>query len=142
MDGKLEVGVTEEEGKETEVSCDIVTSTTNTSKSNSINITPGSNSHTLETKIQTLSENQDRKPTTNYDVEQEVKLCGWLYIITRGLIKTSKQQRYCVFGDNTCKLYIYRGQHDLVPIDDIDISRASFHFENRNSGKPGSFQIR
>ncbi|XP_060082092.1 TBC1 domain family member 2B-like [Ylistrum balloti] len=71
----------------------------------------------------------------------EAKLFGWLQILTRGIIKTNRQ-RFCVFGDNTCKLYVYRNQHDFLPLDEIDISRASFHFNAGNTGKPGSFEIR
>ncbi|XP_069126518.1 TBC1 domain family member 2B-like [Argopecten irradians] len=74
-------------------------------------------------------------------VNPEAKLFGWLQIPTRGIIKTNRQ-RFCVFGDSTCKLYIYRNQHDFLPLDEIDISRASFHFNAGNTGKPGSFEIR
>ncbi|XP_021363151.1 TBC1 domain family member 2B-like [Mizuhopecten yessoensis] len=74
-------------------------------------------------------------------VNPEAKLFGWLQILTRGIIKTNRQ-RFCVFGDSTCKLYIYRNQHDFLPLDEIDISRASFHFNAGNTGKPGSFEIR
>ncbi|XP_033737706.1 TBC1 domain family member 2B-like [Pecten maximus] len=71
----------------------------------------------------------------------EAKLFGWLQILTRGIIKTNRQ-RFCVFGDSTCKLYVYRNQHDFLPLDEIDISRASFNFNAGNTGKPGSFEIR
>lgn len=71
----------------------------------------------------------------------EGKLCGWLTMMARGIIKTNRQ-RWFVYGDRTCKLYYYRSQNDVVPHGEIDISRATFNFEPSNVDKPGLFQIR
>ncbi|VDI74270.1 Hypothetical predicted protein [Mytilus galloprovincialis] len=92
-----------------------------------------------ETSVTDRSET-DEKSENSTPKYPEGKLCGWLIITARGLIKTNRQ-RWCVYGDKTCKLYYYRSQNDIVPLGEIDISRATFHFEP-TVDKPGAFQIR
>lgn len=107
-----------------------------------------------ETEKKNGSEKKDENPENNDNIDsasdqdskmkvvnQEVKLCGWLLIFSRGIINTNRS-RWFVFGDNTCKLYYYRNTHDLIPLGEIDISHASFHFDASNTDKPGSFEIR
>jgi hypothetical protein len=83
----------------------------------------------------------DENEENNVSKYPEEKLCGYLIIMARGIIKTNRQ-RWFVYGDKTCKLYFYRSQNDMIPLGEIDISRATFHFEPANVDKPGAFQIR
>ena len=67
------------------------------------------------------------------------KLCGWLNITTRAIIKPNRL-RWFVYGDTTCKLYYYRNPHDFIPLGEIDIAHATFYFDA--ASKPGCFEIR
>ncbi|XP_052070104.1 TBC1 domain family member 2B-like isoform X2 [Mytilus californianus] len=103
--------------------------------------TANENAKPTENEISVTDRSEtDEKSENTTSKYPEGKLCGWLTIIARGIIKTNRQ-RWCVYGDKTCKLYYYRSQNDIVPLGEIDISRATFHFEP-TVDKPGAFQIR
>ncbi|KAL3869079.1 hypothetical protein ACJMK2_041805 [Sinanodonta woodiana] len=70
----------------------------------------------------------------------EEKLCGWLYHRSRGF--KLNRQRWCVYGEDTCKLYYYRHPNDLLPVGEINIANAAFYFDASNTERPGLFEIR
>jgi hypothetical protein len=80
-------------------------------------------------------------PTGSNPEESETRLCGWLNKCGNiGFVKTAKTL-YFVFSDDNCKLYYYRTPQDLLPLGEIDIKHASFHFD-ASSQKQGLFEIR
>ncbi|XP_067118397.1 TBC1 domain family member 2B-like isoform X2 [Centruroides vittatus] len=69
------------------------------------------------------------------------RLCGYLNKFkSKGIIKTFRR-RWFVFSENTCRLYYYRSPNDSLSLGEIDISRATFHFDPTNKEKPGLFSI-
>lgn len=69
------------------------------------------------------------------------KLCGYLNKFkSKGIIKTFRR-RWFVFSEYTCRLYYYRSPNDSLSLGEIDISRATFHFDPTNKEKPGLFSI-
>ncbi|XP_013784589.1 TBC1 domain family member 2B-like [Limulus polyphemus] len=68
------------------------------------------------------------------------KLCGYLNKLgSRGLLKSFKR-RWFVFSENSCKLYYYRAPEDLLPLGEIDISKATLSFDV-SPEKPGLFTV-
>ncbi|XP_076371303.1 uncharacterized protein LOC143257061 [Tachypleus tridentatus] len=89
--------------------------------------------------------NKSNSSETNNSVQQKPqndnsKLCGYLNKLgSRGLLKSFKR-RWFVFSENSCKLYYYRTPEDLLPLGEIDISKATFSFDV-SPEKPGLFTV-
>jgi hypothetical protein len=66
------------------------------------------------------------------------RLCGYM---TVGWDKVPGKSRWLVFSPDNCKLYVYKNEHDAVPIKDLDISHAVFVYDAEKSDD-GQFSIR
>jgi hypothetical protein len=70
------------------------------------------------------------------------KLSGWLHITSnKGLLRFNRL-RWFVYSDTNSRLYYYRNPHDFLPLGEIDIAHATFHFDASKTDKPGGFEIR
>jgi len=66
------------------------------------------------------------------------RLCGYMVV---GWDKVPSKSRWVVFSSDNCKLYVYKTEHDPVPIKDVDISHAVFLYDAEKSDD-GLFCIR
>jgi hypothetical protein len=66
------------------------------------------------------------------------RLCGYVVI---GWDKVPSKSRWVVFSSDNCKLYVFKAEHDPVPIKDLDISHAVFVYDAEKSDS-GLFCIR
>ncbi|XP_060589227.1 TBC1 domain family member 2B-like [Ruditapes philippinarum] len=100
-----------------------------------------------KTSDSTSCSNDNEENTKDNETKEsknpEERLCGWLHQRARGIgnLKTTRL-RWFQFGDENCKLYIYREPQDLVPLGEINIGTASFYFDAGNRDKQGLFQIK
>jgi hypothetical protein len=66
------------------------------------------------------------------------RLCGYM---TVSWDKVPSKSRWLVFSTDSCKLFVYKTEHDPVPIKDLDISHAIFLYDAEKSDG-GQFYIR
>jgi hypothetical protein len=58
------------------------------------------------------------------------RLCGYM---TVGWDKVPSKSRWLVLSTDSCKLFVYKTEHDPVPIKDLDISHAVFLYDAEKS---------
>lgn len=58
------------------------------------------------------------------------RLCGYMIV---GWDKVPSKSRWLVLSSDNCKLYVYKTEHDPVPIKDLDISHAVFLCDSEKS---------
>jgi hypothetical protein len=58
------------------------------------------------------------------------KLCGYMVV---GWDKNPSKSRWVAFSSDNCKLYVFKTEHDPVPIKDLDISHAVFLYDAEKS---------
>ncbi|XP_069694443.1 TBC1 domain family member 2B-like isoform X2 [Periplaneta americana] len=68
----------------------------------------------------------------------ERRLCGYMVV---GWDKVASKSRWLVLSPDNCKLYVYKTEHDPLPVKDVDISRAIFMYDPEKS-ENGQFCIR
>jgi hypothetical protein len=77
--------------------------------------------------------------SSNEDFQQiQPRLSGYM---TVGWDKVPSKSRWLVLSSDNCKLYVYKTEHDPVPIKDLDISRAVFLYDS-TKGDGAQFWIR
>jgi hypothetical protein len=62
--------------------------------------------------------------------ESQPRLCGYM---TVGWDRVPSKSRWLVLSPDNCKLYVYKIEHDSVPIKVVDISHAVFLYDVQNS---------
>jgi hypothetical protein len=58
------------------------------------------------------------------------RLCGYM---TVGWDKVPSKSRWLVLSSDNCKLYVYKTEHDPIPIKELDISHAVFLYDSEKS---------
>ncbi|XP_023719793.1 TBC1 domain family member 2B isoform X3 [Cryptotermes secundus] len=77
--------------------------------------------------------------SSNEESQQiQPRLCGYM---TVGWNKVPSKSRWLVLSSDNCRLYVYKTEHDPVPIKDLDISRAVFLYDS-TKGEDAQFWIR
>jgi len=66
------------------------------------------------------------------------RLCGYMVV---GWDRVPSKSRWVVFSSDNCKLYVYKTEHDPVPLKDVDLSHAVFLYDAEKSDN-GLFCIR
>ncbi|KAK3612580.1 hypothetical protein CHS0354_042080 [Potamilus streckersoni] len=108
-----------------------------------VHIRDHASSEEINSDVMIQKDNISEEVKQQTDQEGEIpedKLCGWLCHRSRGF--KLNRQRWCVYGEDTCKLYYYRHPNDLLPVGEINIANAAFYFDASNTERPGLFEIR
>lgn len=66
------------------------------------------------------------KSSTEESQQIQPRLCGYM---TVGWDRVPGKSRWLRLSPDNCKLYVYKTEQDPVPIKDVDISRAVFHYD-------------
>lgn len=77
---------------------------------------------------------------SSHEESQQIqpRLCGYM---TVGWDKVPSKSRWLVLSSDNCKLYVYKTEHDPVPIKYLDISHAVFLYDSAK-GDGAQFCIR
>ena len=83
------------------------------------------------------------RAATTGDAERTTLLCGYMNKQSTGFVKNFRK-RWFVYSEDTCKLLYFRSPNDIINLGSIDISKASFHFDQvqERDDFPGLFEIR
>jgi hypothetical protein len=69
--------------------------------------------------------------SSNEESQQvQTRLCGYM---TVGWDKVPSKTRWLVLSSDNCKLYVYKTEHDPVPVKELDISHAVFLYDSEKS---------
>jgi hypothetical protein len=62
--------------------------------------------------------------------EVQSRLCGYM---TVGWDGVPSKSRWLVLSPDSCKLYVYKTEHDPLPIKGVNISHALFLYDSQKS---------